>query len=368
MLVRCNLVRCNMTAPAALCLLLVVCSGCVLRKPVRVCAGVDGDIKVKAALDPPPIKSADPLCDMTIAGGSGGKIALIELDGVLLNANHGGLYSTGENPVDVFRERLDRISRGGYSAVILRINSPGGGAAACDMMRHDLQAMKDRCGIPVVACIMDVGCGGAYYVGSAADAVIAHPNSVVGSLGVIFNRYSLGDTLKAAIIPATVKQGDLADIGSPLPAVPIDEIGNELEDEYYEQTTQVLENIAKELHGRLIVGVTSDRPRIPVEDFTVFDGRVFSASQAQAVGLIDEIGFLDDAYAVARRISGDVDARIVMLHRPKDVARTGYALTPNTPLSPQVMPSIPGLDRAKLPHFLYLWQTDPALEKLGGSI
>lgn len=357
-------------APAALCVLLIVSSGCVLHKPLRVCAGVNGDLKVKAAVDAPPIKSLDPLCDMTIADGSGGKIALIEIDGVLLNANQGGLYSTGENPVDVFRERLDRIARGGYSAVILRVNSPGGGAAACDMMRHDLERMKARCGIPVVACIMDVGCGGAYYIASAADVIIAQPNSVVGSLGVIFNRYALGTTLEAIIVPEAVKAGEFADLGSPLIAFSMPDIDTPVEErpDYYSEATAILSDVANELHARMINGVSSRRPRISVGDAMVFDGRIFSATHAQQVGLIDEIGYLDDAYAVARRASGEGNARIVMLHRPKDIARTGYALSPNTPLSPQVIPSIPGIDRAKLPHFLYLWQTDPALEKMGGSI
>jgi protease-4 len=92
--------------------------------------------------------------------GSGGRIAIVEVDGLLLNRNIGGLGSMGENRVALFQEKLKAIAAdSSITGMVLRINSPGGGATASDIMARDLQAFRMQRGIPVVACLMDVGAG-----------------------------------------------------------------------------------------------------------------------------------------------------------------------------------------------------------------
>src|SRR5579872_2904102 len=89
----------------------------------------------------PPMVDNGPLAEYTVIGGdqSGERIALIYVDGVLLNSDYTGFYSFGENPVALFREKLDAVAANRcYRAVVLRINSPGGGVTACDIMRRDL--------------------------------------------------------------------------------------------------------------------------------------------------------------------------------------------------------------------------------------
>src|SRR4051794_39264383 len=121
-------------------------------------------------------------------------VAVIDVDGVLLNTNFSGLSSAGEIPVSLFRERLDAVACDQcVRAVVVRINSPGGGVTASDIMWHDLSAFRERTGLPVVACLMDVGAGGAYYLATAADQIVAHPTSVNGGIGVILNVYNLQD-------------------------------------------------------------------------------------------------------------------------------------------------------------------------------
>ena len=124
------------------------------------------------------------------------QIAVLDVDGVLLNKNMTGLGSMGENPVALFREKLDVIaSDSRVRAVILRINSAGGGVTASDIMRRDLISFRERTGLPIVACILDTGTGGAYYVATACDAIIAHPTSIIGGVGVILNLYNVEDTM-----------------------------------------------------------------------------------------------------------------------------------------------------------------------------
>jgi protease-4 len=109
------------------------------------------------------------------------KIAMLDVDGLLLNQNltSPGLWGTGsvgENPLALFDEKLQAIQADpSVCAVVLRINSPGGGVSATDMMWQELQRYRRSTGKPVVACLMDVAAGGGYYLATAADHIVAHP-------------------------------------------------------------------------------------------------------------------------------------------------------------------------------------------------
>jgi len=126
----------------------------------------------------------------------GAKIALVDVDGLLVNNNLVGPGSLGDNPVAAFREKLQAIAADReVAAVVVRINSPGGGVTATDLMWQELQAFRRRTGLPVVACLLDLGTGGAYYLATAADAIFAHPTTVTGGIGVIINIYNLQQTM-----------------------------------------------------------------------------------------------------------------------------------------------------------------------------
>lgn len=332
--------------------LLVLAAGCQM--PLRAVT------ESRVTTVTPPMVDVGPLVEMPVVQGApdrAERIALIDVDGLLLNTDMTGFYSMGENPVAVFREKLDYIaSHACYRAVVLRINSPGGGATACDMMRHDLAAFQARTRLPVVACLLDVGAGGAYYLATAADLIVAHPTTVTGGIGVILNVYNLQDTMgQFSVIPAPIKSGEHIDMGTPIAP-------------QTDAARQMLQAIADEFHRRFRQTVEQARPGHDPASADDFDGRVFTASQALSRRLIDTIGYLDDAVAIARRMSRQPAARVVLLHRRVDRARSPYAITPNVPLQGAAFPlSVPGLERSRLPTFLYLWQPDPTLERWGGK-
>jgi protease-4 len=307
----------------------------------------------------PPVSNACRLVAMPLRGASGegvARIALIDVDGLLLNMDMTGLMSMGENPVSLFRERLDAAAADPLvRAVVVRINSPGGGVTATDIMWHDLQAFKSRTGYPVVACLMDVATGGGYYLATAADQIVAHPTTVTGGFGVILNLYNLQDAMaQFNILGTPVKSGQNADLGSPI---------HPLEAEQRE----LLQQMTDQFHARFKQVVQAGRPSRRLQNEQDFDGRIFTASQAQQRNLVDTIGYLDDALALAGRMSGCPRTQVALYHRPNDPARTPYAVTPNVPLQQAMIPlSLPGFDRSRLPTFLYLWQPDPTLEKQGG--
>lgn len=283
------------------------------------------------------------------------KIVVIDVDGLMVNKNIGGLGSMGENPVALFREKLDAVAMdGNVGALVLRINSQGGGVTAADVMTRDLNQLKSQLGIPVVACLMDVGTGGAYYLATAADRIIAHPTSVVGGIGVILNVYRLDEALQGfSIYPIPIKSGEKIDIATPSRTME-------------EEERVMLQTMADSFHQRFIDRVTSTRP---VRSAEWFDGRVITGVQAEEAGLVDTVGYLDDAVVAARTLADlPVTAPVEMLRRDNDRAYTLLDVTPNSPTMSSLIPlNIPGLDRSKLPTFLYMWQPEPSAATAAGG-
>ena len=166
------------------------------------------EVKLPAAADP-----GEMVAKVVRPGRGDGphpRIALVDVDGVLLNQNYGSLYAVGDNPLASFRDKLDAAARDPQVvAVLLRINSPGGSVTACDVMAEELRRFKAETRKPVVACLMDLATSGAYLVAAEADRIVAHPTGLTGGLGVLFNHYNLQDAMAQLNVTADpVKVGD----------------------------------------------------------------------------------------------------------------------------------------------------------------
>jgi protease IV len=349
---------------AALGLMLLAVAGCA--QPLTIATqsrvAMDGPLTTnsRVVVEAPPVCDGGPVVAMPLPGCAkplaGPRIAVIDVDGLMTNTEPTGPYSLGENPVALFRERLDAAAADkDVCAVVLRINSPGGSVTATDIMWHDLQAFRERTHLPVVACLLDVAAGGGYYLATAADVIVAHPTTVTGGIGVILNLYNLRDLMaQFNILSQEIKAGQHIDMGTPT---------RNLSDE----TRQLLQRMADEYHQRFVNVVRQARPKVHAADGTTFDGRVFIAREGQERGLIDRIGYLDDAVALAGEMGRHPGAGPVLFRRHNDSARSLYGATPNVPLQSTLWPiDVPGMDRSRLPAFLYLWQPETGLEKLSG--
>jgi protease-4 len=157
------------------------------------------------------------------------------------------------------------------------------------------------------------------------------------------------------IVPQEIKAGPNIDMGS---------TSRNLSPE----GKQLLQAMANELHARFEQVVHQARPYLDLDQGRTFDGRVFTARQALQRHLIDQVGYLEDAVTMASEMAQVAGARVVVYHRPNDPARSAYGVTPNVPLQATALPlSLPGLDRSRLPTFLYLWQPEATVERLSGK-
>lgn len=273
------------------------------------------------------------------------KIALIDVEGVLLNAKSSGLLGSGDNPVALFRERLDAAAADRrVKAIVLRINSPGGGVTASDIMYRDLCRFRKETGKPVVACLMDVAASGGYYLAMGTDRVVAHPTTVTGSIGVIMSLYNATGLLgMIGVSSDPIKSGPNKDIGNPARPMTDAEraILQGMVDSFYDQFVQVV------VRGR---GLPEPRVR------ALADGRVYTGLDAHKLGLVDEIGYLDDAIDRARELAGVCDARVVAYDRGEGYRGCVYAAAPKVPSEIHVKLDLPSVAGPAGAGFLYLWE------------
>jgi len=276
------------------------------------------------------------------------KIAVIDMDGLMINRRKGGLMRTGENPVSLLLEKLDKAAGDpGVKAVVLRLNSPGGTVAASDIMHHRLLEFKRKIRKPVVACVVGLGCSGAYYLACGSDGIMTQPSAVTGNIGTIFQTFSVAGTMKKIGVKAvTIKSGKLKDMASPLHDLSDDE-------------RQVLEGIIQDLYQQFLAVVAKGRPGLGEQKIReLADGRVFTAKQALAEGLIDRIGYLTDAIEWAKEMAGIDRAKVVIYHRPSSYKPNAYgSATANVEgLGPLINIDLPDWLASGESQFLYLWQ------------
>lgn len=252
------------------------------------------------------------------AGWTADRVAVIDVSGMIVNGRTPGLLSAGENPVSTFREKLDAAAADRrVRAVVLRLNTPGGGVTASDAMYRDVLRFKAQTGKPVVVLMMDVAASGGYYLACAGDEILAYPTTVTGSIGVIIQTMSLQPALsRIGISTEALTSGPNKDAGSPL-------------GEMTESHRMVLQGLVDEFYMRFTAVVREARPGIPADRFAeVTDGRVMSGVQAQELGLVDDLGDLDDAFTRAKALAGITDAKLVVYHRELEYVGSPYASAP----------------------------------------
>lgn len=296
-----------------------------------------------------PVANTNALREEMVVPGRGwfpDKIAIVDVEGVLLNARTGGFLQPQENKVSLFLQQLNAAAGDdSVKAVVLRVNSPGGTVTAADTMYQMVMDFRKTTGKPVIASTQDITASGAYYIVCGADQIVAHPTSVIGSIGVIFNTLDAADGLaKLGIAMEAIKSGRFKDMGSPFKHISPDE-------------RAIMQGMVDQYFQRFVDVVTSNR-RIAGDDLaTVTDGRVFTGVQAVQLGLADMNGTLDDAIQLARQVAQAPNASVVLYKRPYGYGGTIYADTSSQPPRADVLRlEVPGLSSLMPTGFYYLWR------------
>jgi len=287
--------------------------------------------------------------------GTKNKIALIDVSGILMNSPRNGLLRKGENPVSLLHEQLEKAANeDNVKAVILRINSPGGGVTASDAMYRSVLRFKENTNKPIIALCMDVAASGGYYLACAADEIVAYPSTVTGSIGVILQTVQLEPALNRwGIRTDAIVSGPNKAAGSPLSTMTSDQ-------------RQTLQSLVDNFYVDFKTIVKDARPGIAAKHHTmVFDGRVFSGKQAHEIGLVDELGDIQTAISEALDRAAIKDADVVLYHRPLTYAATPYspAATPGNADGPKAQSQFNlvnlnvgnALPMNPSPGFYYLW-------------
>jgi protease IV len=292
-----------------------------------------------------------PLREETVEGAGTAKVLLMDVSGFISDEGSGPILTLGAEPPRVpllvrVREELKKAAADDdVRALVLRVNSPGGTVTASDIIYREIELFRKQRKIPVVSVLMDVGASGGYYVALAGDTIVAHPTTVTGSIGVIMltvNAQGLLD--KIGVSTAAIKSGPRKDMGSPFRRLTDDE-------------RTIFQSVIDALQTQFVAKVAERRAMSVERARPLADGRIYTAEQALAAGLVDQVGYMDDAIQVAKHAAGVAQARVIVYHRPHEYRATYFAQAEQSAAgrTPTAWGQLATLLGGAGPRFLYLW-------------
>jgi len=209
-----------------------------------------------------------------------GRVGLVEIVGEI------------DDP-DPVVDQLDRMQRDtSVRAVVIRLDSPGGGVAASQEIFEAVKRVREEGKKPVIASMGGVAASGAYYVACAADSIVANAGTLTGSIGVIMTFPNTEDLFrKVGIRFETVKTGKYKDIGTMWRPMTDDE-------------RKLLQDVLSNVYDQFVDAIVDGRSLAREDILPYADGRIFSGDQAQEYGFVDRLGDLDDAVRLAGQMAG----------------------------------------------------------------
>jgi len=220
------------------------------------------------------------LLDDTRLGGD--KVAVVRIEGVIVDS----------------REAIEELrtfrANPGVKAIVLRIDSPGGGVVASQEIYSEVLKTRAAGRVKVVTSMGNLAASGGYYIAAATDTIMANPGTLTGSIGVIMELANVQGLLeKVGVQSIVIKSGLHKDLASPFRAMS-------------EEDRALLQSVLDDVHDQFIQAVSVGRAMKVEEVRGLADGRVFTGRQAHTAKLVDELGDLQDAIALAGKLGGIV--------------------------------------------------------------
>jgi len=208
----------------------------------------------------------------------GDKIAIVEIKGVITQSS------------GIIEEINQYQEDEGVKAIILRIDSPGGGVGPAQEIHREIVKVKAK--KKVVTSMGSVAASGGYYVACASDLIIANPGTITGSIGVLMEFTNIEELFKKIGIKGVVlKSGEHKDIGSPFR-------------EMTPEDRKVIQAVIDDVHQQFVQAVAEGRKMDRTKVMQIADGRILTGEQAKQLGLVDQIGNLQDAIDRTAKLVG----------------------------------------------------------------
>ena len=248
--------------------------------------------------------ASDPLKESILQGTEKGKVLVVSLRGVISTRPKEGTLRTMPSMVQEVVSQLRMAEKDKeIKCLLLKVDSPGGTATASDILFNEILAFKERTNVKIVVSMMDIAASGGYYVSLPADVIFAHPTTITGSIGVVFMRPNVTELIhKIGFTMDVNKSGKNKDMGSPFRRPT-------------EEETQMLQDLTDGLADQFLKLVAKHRGLEETTLSTISTARVYLPAEAKALGLIDKIGYLDDAITEAIKISGLPEKAKVVAYR-----------------------------------------------------
>jgi len=208
----------------------------------------------------------------------GDKIAVVEIQGLIAQSS------------ETIQEIHQHLEDAGVKAIVLRIDSPGGGVGPSQEIHREVQKARGK--KKIITSMGSVAASGGYYIACASDLIVANPGTITGSIGVIMEFTNLEELLKKiGVKGVVVKAGEYKDVGSPFREMAPNE-------------KKIMQDVIDNVHQQFIKAVVEGRKLEPSSVIKVADGRIFTGEQALDLKLIDRMGNLQDAIDMAAEMVG----------------------------------------------------------------
>ncbi|HEY4619757.1 MAG TPA: signal peptide peptidase SppA [Nitrospirota bacterium] len=210
----------------------------------------------------------------------GEKIAVVKIEGVILDSK------------DIIEELREHRENKSVKAIMLRIDSPGGAVAPSQEIYTEVLNIRDEGKKKIVTSMGSVAASGGYYIASASDRIVANPGSVTGSIGVIIELANVSGLMKKVGVESVViKSGKFKDVGSLFRTMTPEE-------------RELLQGVIDDTYDQFVDAVAAGRGINKEDLLPIADGRVFTGRQAKKLGLVDDLGSMQDAIKITADIAG----------------------------------------------------------------
>ena len=277
-------------------------------------------------------------------------IAYLRLDGIILNIGESPFSVPGYQHRRFLRQLEVAFSDPRYKAVVLYVNSPGGGIYESDEIYQTIKELQEEHNKPYVVYMSRIAASGGYYVSAPADAIVANRNTITGSIGVVISGLNVSELLERyGIRDQTISSGENKTILSPYQEMRPDQ-------------RSIIQSIIDESYGYFVDVVAEGRGMDTEEVLSLADGRIYSGQQALDLGLVDQLGSLDTAFSLAAEKAGISDPNIYQFrNQPAGLMLRLFAAVPGAghffdhPLQPMITEIIRQDTEGPRPMYLYEW-------------